>query len=453
MNTFINTFFSYSNQTPLTTPFKKQTILSELSKDNQQANSLSEDIISFSTETNELLTRKNDETIIDQNNAYIVLGDLLGLDRTTYHKVTLLHVIDKLITEESESLTKILNKMISATGLGDVTKKLTFIENDEGQIIVEGNVSATKRKKLAKQINKMPQLTERIKNQKTKIEIATKLQEANSEFSLDEIIADLHSGTDNKSRSLLAMKRGILSVATEENKIFDNDIQDLRGIIGSFVKTYNESIAIDEDSWITAFSVRLDAEGNVRIENVQTRGGDTKQSIKALQFLNKQSVNLREQAKGIVSQILEKHDDQYGDVQEFKHEVLFDSNIFNEYHIESSEADRIIFEKLQKFGSDLGQALRFYFGSSGNFELTFNTNGKLTLKTTMSIGSNHKMIQATLTKLNKLLASDDPFNDEIFSKPLPKGLENILEKLVEMKEQHEQIHNPALKNFALSISF
>ncbi|MDR2117453.1 MAG: hypothetical protein LBP87_13840 [Planctomycetaceae bacterium] len=454
MNSFIDTFFPRPNQTPLTTPPKKQTPQPESSNANQQVNSVSEDdIISLSPEVNELLAKKNDETIIDQNNAYAVLGRLLGLDGTTYHKTILLYAIDKSIAEESASLTKILNKMISDAGLGDVTKKLTFAENNEGQIIVEGNVNATKRKKLAEQINKTPQLAERIKNQKTKIDIATKLKQANSELSLDEIINNIRSDTDNKSQPLLAIKRGVLSAATEENKNFDNDIQYLRGMIGRFVKTYNESVAADEDSRITGFSVRLDAEGNVRVENVQTRGGDTKQSINATQFLNKESATLREQTKEIVSQILEEHDDKYGDVKEFKHEVLFDSNIFNEYRIESSEADQAILEKLHKMGSDLGLALGSYFGFAGNFELTFNSNGKLTLKTTMSTGTNYKIVQATLTELNRRLASDDPFNDEKFSKPLPEELENILEKLVEMKEQHEQIHNPKLKNFVLSISF
>jgi hypothetical protein len=118
-----------------------------------------------------------------ESNPYIGLSALLGLDGYYSDKTSLVDSLNTAIQKESNELTKLLDAAINEAKLGDVTKKLTFAEDDEGNIVVEGNISASKRKKLAAIINDDPELVERIKTQKARMEIADGLASEEVDFS------------------------------------------------------------------------------------------------------------------------------------------------------------------------------------------------------------------------------------------------------------------------------
>jgi hypothetical protein len=474
----------------------------------QEQNNITEtvDRVSISQKAEELLAKIQEEQAktdridiasdysLQQVDFYNALGRLLDLKGTLTDKTSFLGTLNKSIADESKSLTKILSGLLNDTGLGEVTKKITFEEDKNGNIIVTGNVNSKKKRKLAEQINKMPELVERIKNQKTKMEILTELNKEDvsdlsqlfsnkpelqevlskklltqeklilntaeynalqKEFKADHLPKqiDLQKNAD-ESKPLLAIKRGVLSEATDETNDFKEEVRTFREQIGIFVQEYNETIAANNDDLrITEFSVRIDENGNIDFDNVQTRGGDTKQTLRALQFLRKHSGSLHGTAKELATQILDVHDDQHGDVREYKHEVVIDSGVFSDFRIESPDADRAALEKLAMLGNKIGQMLGEYFDLSDQFEITFNADGKLSIDQATLDGLNGKNIRAILPELNKRLESDDPLSNNSFDKKLPNKIEEILEMLVEMKETREQIHDDKLRELPMSLIF
>jgi hypothetical protein len=104
------------------------------------------------------------------------LGKLLGMEGTFTNKTSLLTSLDKLIAEESKDLNAILSRKLGKAGLGDVTKKITFAEDKDGKIVIEGNISAKQKRELARVINGDPELVDRIKTQKARMEIAEELK-------------------------------------------------------------------------------------------------------------------------------------------------------------------------------------------------------------------------------------------------------------------------------------
>ncbi|MDR0609565.1 MAG: hypothetical protein LBG58_05600 [Planctomycetaceae bacterium] len=501
MNISISDNFSLPHQ--LTVPDNKPTLL----KKQGQENIVSEaDHVSISPEAEEILAKiqaeqaktDNREASSDfssqQNDFYNILGRLLDLKGTTSDISSFLSLLNRSIADESKNLTKILGNLIKDAGLGDVTKKITFAEDEAGNIVITGNINAKKKRELAALINKNPELAERIKNQKMKMEIVAELEKEDvSDFSqLSSVIPKLQeilqkrvlqneesrlnaavyqsllkefkqnelskqvgfSNNDDELKPLLAMKRGVLSEAIDETKDFKEEVRQFRSQIAAFVKEYNETIAINNDDLrITDFSVRIDEKGNINIEDVQTRGGDAKQNLNALRFLRKHTGSLHETAKELATEILEVHDDQYGDVKEYKHEVVIDSQAFGDFRIESPEADRAAWEKLTTLGNKIGQALGKYWGLSGQFEITFDADGKLSIDQVTLAGSKGKNIRAVLLELNKRLESEDPFNDELTDIKLSNKMEGILEQLVEMKEIREQIHDQKLRELPMSLTF
>ncbi|MDR1268768.1 MAG: hypothetical protein LBK82_04525 [Planctomycetaceae bacterium] len=496
MNVFISNNFSLSYQ--LRDIDSKPIALKKQEPDNNVAET---DHVSISPEAEEILAKiqveqtKTDNMNVSsdfssqQNDFYNILGRLLDLKGTTLDKSSFLSSLNKSIADESESLTKILSGLINDAGLGDVTKKITFAEDKDGDIVVTGNINAKKKRKLAELINKTPELVERIKNQKMNMEIVTELEKEDiSDFSqlfsntleFQEILTkeELQQDTAefqklqkefksyylpkqidsskniDEPKSLLTMKRGVLSEATDETKNFKEEVQIFRSAIGRFVKEYNETIAAnDDDLRITEFSVRIDENGNIDFDNVQTHGENSTQTLKALQFLRKHSGSLHETAQELATKILAVHDDQHGDVQEYKHEVVIDSKMFGDFRIESPDADRAALEKLKTLGNKIGQMLGEYFGLSDQFEITFNADGKLSIDQATLASSNGKNIRAVLSKLNSRLESDVLSNDESTDKKLSNRMEGLLETLIEMKEVREQIHDQELREQSMSIIF
>ena len=103
------------------------------------------------------------------------IAKMLGIENAT-NKASLLTALDDLIAEESDALTMLLSRKLGKAGLGDVTKKITFAEDKDGNIVIEGNISARDKRKLAQIINGDSELVDRIKTQKARMEIAEELR-------------------------------------------------------------------------------------------------------------------------------------------------------------------------------------------------------------------------------------------------------------------------------------
>lgn len=299
---------------------------------------------------------------VGSSNPYANLSKMLGLVGSHTDKTSLLSSLDKLISEESEGLSKILGTLLNEAGLGSETKKITFAEDAEGNIVIEGNISAKKKKQLAQLVNNDPELVERIKTQKARTEIADELRKDEPDLSgeqfnvartqllkdfleknginLDDIrLEDHESGFKNfvqrdaqgnvKSadtlsgilneypdlgweikahlerketpqasplevpaqqitlankqdlpdeeestavRSLLSMKRGVLSEASDAEPDLDSQVDSLRSMVSKeIVGKVNEMFGSDEDAKIADFTMKIDDKGNLRISDVRTK--------------------------------------------------------------------------------------------------------------------------------------------------------------------------------------
>ena len=128
--------------------------------------------------------QKNNAIISDAGSISVAgLGRLLGIENAT-NKASLLTSLDKLIADEAKDLNAILSRKLGKAGLGDVTKKITFAEDKDGNIVIEGNISAKEKRRLAQIINDDPELVERIKTQKARMEIAEELKKEDGDINL-----------------------------------------------------------------------------------------------------------------------------------------------------------------------------------------------------------------------------------------------------------------------------
>ena len=116
-------------------------------------------------------------------NTFSQLGQLLGLEGSFTNRTSLLHALNKRIDEEGKELNKLLSDKLHEAGMGDVTKKVTFAEDKDGNIVIEGNISARQKRQLARMINGDSELVERIKTQKARMEIAEELARDDADLS------------------------------------------------------------------------------------------------------------------------------------------------------------------------------------------------------------------------------------------------------------------------------
>ncbi|MGL4944017.1 MAG: hypothetical protein ACRC46_12600 [Thermoguttaceae bacterium] len=324
----------------------------------------------------------------NDDKTYAALGKMLGLGGqfSASDKTSLLTSLNSLITNESEQLSKDIGKLMEKAGLGDVTKKITFAEDAEGKIIVEGNIRAKQKKELAKLINDDPSLVERIKTQKARMEIAReleketpvlnskKIQAARTQvlknfldqngFSLDEVQANVgnvkeseafqkflksspeighelsvyaerqnapatsdatsEDANSSATRPLLSIKRGIVSEGTNEKRDLSTQAEKFKEFIFLKLKQYYEESKTPTDQQITDFSLNISSTGTLSVSEVKTAAGDDWKSTAAAKKVLTSLFDsaIREGAKYLGEAILEEHDDYHGDVVNYAHNVI-----------------------------------------------------------------------------------------------------------------------------------
>ncbi|MDR1478901.1 MAG: hypothetical protein LBJ00_08160 [Planctomycetaceae bacterium] len=90
----------------------------------------------------------NNGVFSGSHNSYTNLGKMFGLKGTFSDKSSFLTSLNNLISKESKGLTKEISGILKKAGLGEITKKITFSEDAEGNIVVEGNISVKQKNKL-----------------------------------------------------------------------------------------------------------------------------------------------------------------------------------------------------------------------------------------------------------------------------------------------------------------
>jgi hypothetical protein len=483
------------------------------------------------------------------SNPFAGLSKLLGMKSMFNTKAPFLDTLDKLIADESDELTKILGEKLTKAGLGDVTKKITFAEDKDGKIVIEGNISAKQKRQLAKIINDDPELVERIKTQKARMEIAEELKKDDADltnkkfdaartqllksflnekgYSLDDVdtarlqfdstgktderfnglnglfnsFPELNGeidayrerqnapeatavalpgetiklgGTTEKTestavRSLLSMKRGELLEATDEaEENFDVKGMTLRAdIYKTLVDKYN---AQNKDDWawqITKFSMKIEDKGQLRITDVETSGGNPQANAQAEGVLNSWLANIgqesplkddetnkwirevrkiKEDASNLGLAMLEAHDDEHGDVKEYRHEVYFGSGFHSGVQILSPDADRAALAEMDMLTQDIGTALGNFFGATMKIEnpfgMMFGADGLLSFEGGALSSLESDAVKQVLDDMNRYLSAEEAGEDA--SGMLSPELTGMGEKLLALKEVQGKIHDKSL---------
>lgn len=488
------------------------------------------------------------------------LSALVGFEEPAKDIRSFLGLLETAIDEESTRINSMLEGFFDKVGLGDVTKKLTFSQDASGNIVVEGNIAPSEKKKLTKLINDDPELVEAMKNQKAKMQIAEELNRAldkDSESGLDlnsetfasarrqllksylarsggmaldslflkfdgengvsSIVQRTESGkeipnaelqkllegfpelegelrndiedrddekrygvgglsrpntdpirtdasaetTSSSTEPLLSYKRGELRNETGEKFDTDRTALTIRNSLtaedGVITKYHEQFAKYDDDLRIVDFTIRIDDQGRMRIENVKTRGDNVEDNLRAEQMLNNMlGPEQRAWVKEAGLAMLDAHDDEHGDVREFKHSVVISSEIGGEYLFESPDADRAALAEMEQLGGEMVRSFGDFFRNTMNirdsFDIFWTAEGGLAFDGSELGGRACQIINDVLGGVNERLGAEDPLDESAFEEALPERLQGILEELVALQKAHEKLHAPSLRNQAMLLT-
>jgi len=446
-------------------------------------------------------------------NSYAALGKLLGMKGKFYTKETLLSSLEAMVADESAELQNILSGKLREAGLGNVNKKITFSEDKKGNIVIEGNLNAKQKKKLAKLVNDDPKLVERIKTQKARMELAEELQHSRIDFSdkkfdtarthlLNVFLKEndltieeaMHGGTakyqelqedfpeldeevlayvgrqyapkpteiallskSESTHALLAMKRGELSEATDtdDEPDFNQWMSEIRrGIQEQIIDKYNAMFEEEPEKQIDSFDIKIDSDGGLfQIINVKTASDDPHINAFAEGMVNGWRINnntiddvgalgnLIYQVEAFTAAVFEAHDDEHGDVKEFKHELITSNGSFE---IFSPEADKAALKEMEGLTKDVGTALGNFFGKTmgikNPFEIKFGVDGLLSMTGMSALTKEEsQVVQKALGDVNRYLLSGEDTTGK-----MPPELIGIADKLLELKDAQDKIHDKSL---------
>ena len=215
---------------------------------------------------------------------------------------------------------------------------------------------------------------------------------------------------------------------------------------------YNAKYAATPDDMITNFKMKFDHNGKLKIIDVQTFGNDSDSNRRAEKTLNKWFAGSGQEL-GLA--ILEAHDDEHGDVQEFRHEII--SSGFG-YEIFSPDADRAALEEMMVLTQEIGTALGDFFGKQmgikNPFEIVFGSDGLLSLGESALSSVESQSVKKVLADINRYLSAEASGEETegILSSP---ALTGIADKFVALKEVIGKIHDKSLipKDVRFGVNF
>lgn len=272
-----------------------------------------------------------------------------------------------------------------------------------------------------------------------------------------------------ETKALLLLKRGVLEEATDEEspdfKTWARSIRSSFTHVGEteekdgLITKYNKQVGqFDSTMEIVDFTVKVDSNGRMSLVDVKTRGGSDEENRQAEQNINRM---MRSQGQDLgnvadfATQLLEYHDDEHGDVEEFKHTTYIDGKGSDGYRIESPEADAAAMAELTELSGKIGSALNEYFKSfeiSETFDLLWSSEKGLSLDNAFARSPDGLKVAKVLDQLNERLLSDDPMNDEKFGNSLTPELTGLLDQFLELAEVQDKFHGAAMKKASMTFS-
>lgn len=495
----------------------------------------------------------------DRNDSFEGLCKIIGLDVACTDRASFLDALNIANGKENDALNDVLNQLLEKAGLGEENRKITFAEDADGNIVIEGNIRADKKEELEQLVNQDKSLVRRLKDHKAKLEIAQALGGKTSQsedgqgsvqmnpdvfgfdlatpdlaaarkqlldgyladngFSLADVSTktdgetgkeivgmfdengDAKTGNDElqallgdfweledelynyvqdstqttretnaaeaitlgdsaskvKNRPLFEMKRGEMSEAVDEEALdLDQMADSVRSMVAAAVKLYNEEIAqYDPDKQIVDYSLEISDKGRLSIKDLKTKGGDDKDVLRAWEFVTKQVGGTSETSEAFALAVMDQHDDEHGDVKEYKHYIAMSKTAGEEFLILSPDADKAALADMNKIGGELNTMFNQLFGSFGadSFDIFWNVESGLSLDGVFGATGMGQRVSSVLDDLNKRLKSDDPFaktDDDKIS--LNGQTEGVLKKLLELEEAHGRLHDPTLKKFGMKFT-
>jgi hypothetical protein len=251
------------------------------------------------------------------------------------------------------------------------------------------------------------------------------------------------------------MKRGEISEATDEERDFNLELLKLRA--GIFKKLdgvadeenpfdgYNTTYRKFDPNWmITDFDIEFDHNGKMRFSNVQTQGGCEKSieaATKALHMLFG-----TDYAGDLGLDILAAHDDVHGDVEEFKHKVVYTGGIGSGYRVESKEADEAALAEMNVLLTEISSSFGAFFKETleikNPFTLLLGTDGRLSFEVGGLTLMEERVVKDVLKDINKFLEAEEAGEDT--EGMLRPELTAIGEKILALKEVQGKIHDQSL---------
>ena len=488
-------------------------------------------------------TPPEDRVFSDRLDSFEGLSKIMGLDESASKNIqAFVSALEGSVQAAQVALNRQLQAAFDRAGLGDVTKKITFSQDADGRIVIEGNIREGQKERLARIINGNTELSESIKTLGAKRAVLDELKGAitdepelntrggwerfldrgagfdlskdslalareqllknfldskgisksdlanNKEgvfarhTELDEIkglrneIANLLSPQTKSSESvfaeslatkahaqsgaapvasapklhaLLAIRRGefVDVVSAVERFDIDQEVITLKANIAKSIAGYNDkwSETGQTNMHILDHTLTFDENGRASIE-VVTADGEFNSTKHAKKFMMSIANALKDHLAGIGSIILDTHDDEHGDVQEYKHSVVIQSGFVSaNYEVISPEADRAALQEMTELMSDIGSALGDLFrGMSidNPFNLFFGKDGLLSLEGNSLSAIESQNVRQMMEQINRFLTTEYEGGDT--DGILPNNLTGIAEKLLALKEAKGKIHDKSL---------
>jgi hypothetical protein len=194
----------------------------------------------------------------------------------------------------------------------------------------------------------------------------------------------------------------------------------------------------------------LDSLGRMNLE-LQTQDGNPESAAFAKHILEtwwRDPLMKPDMFEDLGLAILDAHDDEHGDVQEYEHSVIIGSDITKEkYKVESPDADNAALQEIETLQQEIGTALGNFFDEAieieSPFDIMFSADGQLSFNGGALSSMESDAIQKVLDDINAYLAAKEAGEDteDILS---DEQLIGIGDKLLALKEIQDKFHDKSL---------
>ena len=251
--------------------------------------------------------------------------------------------------------------------------------------------------------------------------------------------------TSTEPEPLLAMKRGELVETAEANERLgiDDGVADLKQHLNFWMAEYNKYIDLvmpgRPELQLTGYTVTFDHTGKPNLE-IKTADGNSSSDKAAKQYLMTK-VFKSGAYQDLALAILDAHDDEHGDVQDYNHSVVIESGV-GQYRIESPDADQAALQEMENLTQEISNSFGKMLGIENPFSLIFGADGLLSLNADSLSSFESQAVQKVLDEVNAYLIAKEAGEDT--EDMLSEELIGIADKLFALKEIPKKFHDQSL---------